>query len=93
MLSLGYPDITLKLPGLGVNYAHASLVGEFPEMLAPAADADLNGTRGIEHAVQYRLAEWTAMVESAPFIDTSSVAMRVDVHEAYWRQLRARSGT
>ena len=53
-------------------------------MLAPAADADLNGTRGIEHAVQYRLAEWTAMVESAPFINTSSVAMRVDVHEANW---------
>jgi hypothetical protein len=64
-----------------------------PRNARPRHGCRFECTRGIEHAVQYRLAEWTAMVESAPFIDTSSVAMRVDVHEAYWRQLRARSGT
>ena len=59
--------------------SHAALVGEFPEILRSAADADLDGALGIEHSVQDCQAERAAMLELGAFIWTCGIAMGIDV--------------
>ena len=59
---------------------HAAVVGELPQIFGPAADADLDGPLGIEHACQHRLPERPAMVELGPQ-GPARVAMGVDVHQ------------
>ena len=67
---------------LGVDHGHAGLVGELPQIFGRAANADLDGARRVEHAVEHRVAERPAMVELGQVVGAAGVAMRVDVDHA-----------
>ena len=60
---------------------HAALVGELPEVLGAAANADLDRALGIEHAGQHRLPERAAVMELGALEGPAGVAVGIDVHE------------
>ena len=64
-----------------MQHGHPGFVGEAPEDLGRAADADLDRALGIEHAGEHGLAERPAMVEFGPVDLAHRVAMGVDMDE------------
>ena len=72
--------IALEL--LGMDHGHAAVVGELPQILGPAADADLDGALGVQHARQHRLPERPAVVELGALEGPAGVAMGIDVHQS-----------
>ena len=62
---------------------HAAGVGEFPQVLGAAADADLDGALGIEDAREDGVAERPAMMEFCAFEGAACVAMGIDVHQPH----------
>src|SRR5688500_4421160 len=67
---------------LGVDYCHAGIDREFPKIFRRAANADLHRALRIEHAVEHRLAEWSAMMKAAVVEWPHRVAMRIDLDHA-----------
>jgi len=63
------------------KYRHPGLVGEPPECLGRAADADLDRALGIEHACEHGLAKRPAVMELGAVDPRPSVAMGVDMDE------------
>ena len=68
---------------LGMNDGHAAVVGELPEVLRPAADADLDRALRIEHASQHGLPERPAVMELGALEWAAGIAMGIDVHQAH----------
>src|SRR5262249_33162496 len=64
-----------------MNDGHAAVVGELPEELGGASDADLDRALGIEHAVEDRVAERAAVVELRALVLAARVAMRIEMDE------------
>ena len=67
---------------IGVDHGHSRIIGEFPEIVRRAADADLDCPFGVEDAVEHRLPERTTMVELRAFVDPAGIAMGVKVDHA-----------
>ena len=65
-----------------MDHRHAGLIGELPEVLRPAPDADLNDALGVEHAVEHRLPEGPAVMEFRALVGAGRVTMGVDVDHA-----------
>ena len=60
-----WPSHAERVDLLGVDHGHAGVVGELPQVLRRAADADLDRALGVEHAVEHGVAERAAVVELA----------------------------
>ena len=67
---------------LGMDDRHAAVVGELPQILGAAADADLDGALGVEHARQHRLPERSAVMELGALEGAAGIAVGIDVHHA-----------
>ena len=66
---------------LGVDDGHAADVGELPQVLGAAANADLDGSCRVEHACKHRLTERAAVMEFRALEGAARVAMGIDVHQ------------
>src|SRR5260221_624928 len=66
---------------LDMDHRHAAVVGELPEELGRAANADLDGARRVEHAVEHGEAEGAAVMELGALVLARGVAMGVDMDE------------
>ena len=65
-----------------MEYGHATVGRELPQILGAAADADLYGARGVEHAVEDGEAKRAAVMEFGALVLAGRIAMGVDVDEA-----------
>ena len=68
---------------LDVDNRHAGVIGEFPDELGGATDADLDAAPGIDDAIEHGVTHGGAVIELGLVELAARVAMGVDVHQAH----------